>query len=364
MQIITRDQCPENRKWDRAIEEVFPDAERERRHANVEACSAVLENIPLGSAALLDDQAIQTLAQRVHVADADLKALQEHEALVWSCDPQNPLVHALQERNRLLSERLQRAKAHAIRVLSTADVSKLAPLLEALKLAPDTSTILTQATAALAVAMELQGRILLTSQTVSAKLQGRQADEANNLILRRLYAQYQQPFVDALQQMAALRVGEARASGLSFRRYLAEQNGVPVALFSNWSEVVRQQLPLFRRFLAWNRRFFGPEQIPFTHLIQEPGARGQPITLEQTLAQVMLACAPLGPDYVAAIAELRDNGRIDHCQSQGRRPGNARKWLLGKAFIFLNYSSSSYAARRVVAHEVGGHGAQSILRAR
>jgi oligoendopeptidase F len=131
---------------------------------------------------------------------------------------------------------------------------------------------------------------------------------------------------------------------------------VPITVYDGLIQSVRANLkPLFRYF-DLRRRVLGLGELhhydTYVPLVSEIETR---FTFDDAVEMVLAALAPLGKEYVDALAEgLRSKRWCDRYESKGKRSGAFSSGSYGAPpYILMNYKEDVFADVYTLAHEAG-----------
>jgi len=131
---------------------------------------------------------------------------------------------------------------------------------------------------------------------------------------------------------------------------------VPITVYDGLIQSVRANLkPLFRYF-DLRRRVLGLGELrhydTYVPLVSEIETR---FTFDDAVEMVLAALAPLGKEYVDALAEgLRSKRWCDRYESKGKRSGAFSSGSYGAPpYILMNYKEDIFADVYTLAHETG-----------
>jgi oligoendopeptidase F len=145
----------------------------------------------------------------------------------------------------------------------------------------------------------------------------------------------------------------ARNYASALESALAPDN-VPVAVYDNLIATIHQNLPKLHRYMELRRRKLGIDKV---HLYDTfvPLIEGEPprVAYDEAVATITKALAPLGPEYLKAMADAFNARWIDVYETQGKRSGAySDSVYAAHPFILLNYNNT-YDAMSKTAHEMG-----------
>ena len=152
---------------------------------------------------------------------------------------------------------------------------------------------------------------------------------------------------------AALFESRARHYESSLARSLDTSN-VPESVYRELVDGVNRNLAIFHRYLQLRKRILGVPELHYYDLYA-PLVADVPLeyTVEQAQKEVLAAVAPLGADYVSAMAQAFRGRWIDYYPTPGKRSG---AYMEGAAYdvhpyLLLNYNGR-YVDVSTLAHEL------------
>src|SRR5690606_14505877 len=137
---------------------------------------------------------------------------------------------------------------------------------------------------------------------------------------------------------------------------------IPVAVYTRLIDGVNRHLPSFHRYLNLRKRMLGVDQLHYYDLYAPlVDSVDLSYTPEEAAVHVKAAMAPLGTEYVDALARAFDERWIDWYPTSGKRSGaysNDGAFDI-HPFMLLNYNGK-YDDVSTLAHELG-HAMQSFF---
>jgi oligoendopeptidase F len=258
---------------------------------------------------------------------------------------------------RIKLHKIRRMKAH---VLSEPEERLLALGSVALSGYDDTFSQLTDVDMKFGVLMDETGRERpLTQSSFSSFLVKRDHE-----LRKRAFHQFYTEFHDHEYTLAASLAYSVKADVFHARarRYPSAleaalfPDDVPIAVYDGLIQSVRANLkPLFRYF-DLRRRVLGLNELhhcdTYVPLVSEIETR---FTFDDAVEMVLAALAPLGKEYVDALAEgLRSKRWCDRYESKGKRSGAFSSGSYGAPpYILMNYKEDVFADVYTLAHEAG-----------
>jgi oligoendopeptidase F len=134
-----------------------------------------------------------------------------------------------------------------------------------------------------------------------------------------------------------------------------DHTNVPTALYTSMIEQVRAGREYLWRYLRLRKRLLGLAQLAYHDLYTPIVPAAKPIYPYESAKEILLqAFAPLGPDYVATLAEAFRSRWVDVYPTVGKRSG---AYMSGSAYdvhpyLLLNYNDD-YESLSTMAHEFG-----------
>ena len=258
---------------------------------------------------------------------------------------------------RIKLHKIRRMKPH---VLSEAEERLLALGSVALSGYDDTFSQLTDVDMKFGALMDETGRERpLTQSSFSSFLVKRDHE-----LRKRAFHQFYTEFHDHEYTLAASLAYSVKADVFHARarRYPSAleaalfPDDVPIAVYDGLIQSVRANLkPLFRYF-DLRRRVLGLDELhhydTYVPLVSEIETR---FTFDDAVEMVLAALAPLGKEYVDALAEgLRSKRWCDRYESKGKRSGAFSSGSYdAPPYILMNYKEDVFADVYTLAHEAG-----------
>ncbi|MEW6756986.1 MAG: oligoendopeptidase F [Acidobacteriota bacterium] len=141
-----------------------------------------------------------------------------------------------------------------------------------------------------------------------------------------------------------------------------DRNNIPVEVYKQLIADVHRNLPVLHRYLKLRQKMMGVDQLRYEDLyasiIQEVDLQYSP---EEAMKLTLEACAPLGPEYMAALQKGYESGWVDFMPSTGKRSGAYSNGSVYDVhpFQLLNFMGT-YEDVSTLAHE-SGHSMHSYL---
>src|SRR5213595_2872182 len=257
---------------------------------------------------------------------------------------------------RIKLHKIRRMKAH---VLSVPEERLLALGSVALSGYDDAFSQLTDVDMKFGVLIDETGREKpLTQSSFSSFLVKRDHE-----LRRRAFHQFYAEFEDHQYTLAASLAYSVKADVFRARarRYSSAleaglfPDDVPVTVYDGLIESVRANLkPLFR-YLELRRRALGLRELhhydTYVPLVPEIETR---TSFDQAVEMVLAALAPLGKEYVDALAEGLRGRWCDRYETKGKRSGAFSSGSYGAPpYILMNYKEDVFADVYTLAHEAG-----------
>jgi oligoendopeptidase F len=134
-----------------------------------------------------------------------------------------------------------------------------------------------------------------------------------------------------------------------------DHTNVPTALYTSMIEQARAGREHLWRYLKLRKRLLGLAQLAYHDLYTPIVSSAKPVYPYESAKEILLqACAPLGPEYVATLAEAFRSRWVDVYPTIGKRSG---AYMAGSAYdvhpyLLLNYNDD-YESLSTMAHEFG-----------
>jgi oligoendopeptidase F len=258
---------------------------------------------------------------------------------------------------RIKLHKIRRLKPH---VLSVPEERLLALGSVALSGYDDTFSQLTDVDMKFGVLTDESGREKPLTQSSFSSFLVKRDHELRRRAFHQFYAEFQDhqyTLAAALSYSVKADVFRARArhypSALEAALF---PDDVPVAVYQGLIKSVRGNLkPLFRYF-DLRRRALGLRELhhydTYVPLVPEIETR---FSFHQAIEMVLASLAPLGKEYVAALAEGFRAGRwVDRYETKGKRSGAFSSGSYGAPpYILMNFKEDVFADVYTLAHEAG-----------
>src|SRR5436190_6978611 len=257
---------------------------------------------------------------------------------------------------RIKLHKIRRMKPH---VLSEPEERILALGRVALSGYDDTFSQLTDVDMKFGVLIDETGREKPLTQSSFSSFLVKRDPELRKRAFHQFYAEFQDhqyTLAASLAYSVKSDVFRARA-----RRYSSAleaalfPDDVPVTVYDGLIESVRANLkPLFR-YLELRRRALGLRELhhydTYVPLVPEIETR---TSFDQAVEMVLAALAPLGKEYVDALAEGLRGRWCDRYETKGKRSGAFSSGSYGAPpYILMNYKEDVFADVYTLAHEAG-----------
>ncbi|MFN2475766.1 MAG: oligoendopeptidase F [Chthoniobacterales bacterium] len=130
---------------------------------------------------------------------------------------------------------------------------------------------------------------------------------------------------------------------------------VPVAVYDGLVGAVRNGVPALLRYYELRRRVLGLEELhaydTYVPLVAEIETR---VSFDEAIEKVVESLAPLGAEYVSALADGLRGRWCDRYETKGKRSGAFSSGSYGAPpFILMNYKDDVFADMYTLAHEAG-----------
>lgn len=136
--------------------------------------------------------------------------------------------------------------------------------------------------------------------------------------------------------------------------YSLFSNGIPVEVYDNLLESIREALPLMYRYVALRKRMLGVEDLSlydvYVPVVKAPEKK---YSFEEAKEIVYKALEPMGEEYRKVLQEGFDNRWIDVYENKGKRTGAySTSSYSVHPYVLLNYNGSLDHVF-TLAHEMG-----------
>ncbi len=143
------------------------------------------------------------------------------------------------------------------------------------------------------------------------------------------------------------------------------KDDVPVAVYNGLIKAVREGIPALLRYYELRRRVLGLDELhsydTYIPLVQEIETR---ITFDEAIDKVIASLAPLGQEYLHALAGGLHGRWCDRYETKGKRSGAFSSGSYhAPPYILMNYKEDVFADVYTLAHEAG-HSMHSWFAAR
>ncbi len=137
-------------------------------------------------------------------------------------------------------------------------------------------------------------------------------------------------------------------------QYSLFSNGIPVEVYDNLLESVREALPVMYRYVALRKKMLGVEDLSmydvYVPIVKAPEKK---YSFEEAKEIVYNALKPMGEDYRRVLKEGFDNRWIDVYENKGKRTGAySNSSYSVHPYVLLNYNGSLDHVF-TLAHEMG-----------
>jgi oligoendopeptidase F len=257
-----------------------------------------------------------------------------------------------------------RIKLHKIRrmrphVLSEREERLLALGAVAMNGYDDTFSQLTNVDMKFGVLRDAKGKERpLTQSTYSAFLLKRDRD-----LRRRAFHQFYEEFQDHRYTLATSLAYSVKADMFNARarNYPSAleaslfPDDVPIAIYENLISSVHKGIPVLLRYFELRRRALGLDELhaydTYVPLVPEIETR---ISFDEAVEKVIASLAPLGDEYVDALAEGLRGRWCDRYETKGKRSGAFSSGSYdAPPYILMNYKDDVFADVYTLAHEAG-----------
>ena len=145
----------------------------------------------------------------------------------------------------------------------------------------------------------------------------------------------------------------ARRYGSALERAL-DANNIPISVYTNLVDGVRQNLGTLHRYLGIRKKLLGLEEL-HGYDLSAPLVKqiNRDYRFEEASALVLSSLEPLGQDYIAVVREALQNRWIDVYHNEGKRSGAYSNGAVYDVhpYVLLNYNGK-YDGVRTLAHEL------------
>jgi oligoendopeptidase F len=182
-------------------------------------------------------------------------------------------------------------------------------------------------------------------------------------VRQRAFVQFYEEFQDHRYTLAAalsysVKADVFRARARNYPSALEAslfKDDVPVAVYDNLIESVRQGVPALLRYYELRRRVLGLDELhsydTYIPLVPEIETR---ISFDEAIDQVIASLAPLGSDYADVLGAGLRGRWCDRYETKGKRSGAFSSGSYGAPpYILMNYKDDVFADVYTLAHEAG-----------
>lgn len=257
---------------------------------------------------------------------------------------------------RVKLEKIRRLKPH---VLSEPEERLLALGAVALGGYDDAFSQLTNVDMKFGVLIDADGRKKPLTQTTYSSFLLKRDRELRKRAFEQFYAEFQDhqyTLASALAHSVKADVFRARArhypSALEASLF---KDDVPVAVYDGLIGSVRSGIPVLLRYYELRRRVLKLDELhsydTYVPLVEEIETQ---FSFDQASEKVIAALAPLGSEYVDALAEGLRQRWCDRYESKGKRSGAFSSGSYdAPPYILMNYKEDVFADIYTLAHEAG-----------
>ena len=188
-------------------------------------------------------------------------------------------------------------------------------------------------------------------------------EHADRDVRRRAFDQFYEHFDGHKNTLASLLAGSVqldvyRSRVRSFPSVLESRlfpDNVPVAVYDNLVNTVREHTPLLHRYYDLRKRVLElPELAVYdtrVSLVPEVSVRH---SFEQAVDTIIEALSPLGDEYTSTLRQGLLNGWVDRYENKGKRSGAfSAGSFVGEPYILMNYKEDTIRDVFTLAHEAG-----------
>lgn len=188
-------------------------------------------------------------------------------------------------------------------------------------------------------------------------------EHADRDVRRRAFDQFYEHFDGHKNTLASLLAGSVqldvyRSRVRSFPSVLESRlfpDNVPVAVYDNLVNTVREHTPLLHRYYDLRKRVLElPELAVYdtrVSLVPEVSVRH---SFEEAVDTIIEALSPLGDEYTSTLRQGLLNGWVDRYENKGKRSGAfSAGSFVGEPYILMNYKEDTIRDVFTLAHEAG-----------
>ncbi|MEX2445227.1 MAG: oligoendopeptidase F [Alkalispirochaeta sp.] len=200
-------------------------------------------------------------------------------------------------------------------------------------------------------------------RTLSQSSLGSLLEHADRDVRRRVFDQFYQHFDQHKNTLASLLSGSVqldvyRAQVRNFSSSLESclfPDNVPVSVYDNLINTVREHTPLLHRYYDLRKRVLDlPDLAAYdtrVSLVPEVAVKH---TFEEAVDTTIHALSPLGEEYTTTLREGLLNGWVDRYENKGKRSGAfSAGSFVGDPYILMNYKENTIRDVFTLAHEAG-----------
>lgn len=182
-------------------------------------------------------------------------------------------------------------------------------------------------------------------------------------VRRRAFDQFYEHFDGHKNTLASLLAGSVqldvyRSRVRSFPSTLESRlfpDNVPVTVYDNLVDTVREHTPLLHRYYELRKQVLQlPELAVYdtrVSLVPEVAVRH---SFEEAVDTIIEALSPLGDEYTSALRQGLLNGWVDRYENKGKRSGAfSAGSFVGDPYILMNYKEDTIRDVFTLAHEAG-----------
>jgi len=187
-------------------------------------------------------------------------------------------------------------------------------------------------------------------------------EDRNRNVRREAFEAMHGTFFKQRNTLAATLNGQVKGQifGARARRYgsaleaALDANNIPVSVYDNLVDTVRDNLGALHRYLRLRKKLLGLDDLHmydlYVPMVPEVEYK---VSFEQAKERVARALAPLGPDYVEDMTRGFDSRWIDVLENEGKRGGAYSGGTYGtNPFVLLNWQDN-LDSMFTLAHEFG-----------
>ncbi len=188
-------------------------------------------------------------------------------------------------------------------------------------------------------------------------------EHADRDVRRRAFDQFYEHFDGHKNTLASLLAGSVqldvyRSRVRSFPSVLESRlfpDNVPVAVYDNLVNTVREHTPLLHRYYDLRKRVLElPELAVYDTRVSLVPEVSVQHSFEEAVDTIIEALLPLGDEYTSTLRQGLLNGWVDRYENKGKRSGAfSAGSFVGEPYILMNYKEDTIRDVFTLAHEAG-----------